>query len=46
MLKNIKTSFIISNLIPFNLNKVLKSILAPLIKLTILNINKVKVKSY
>jgi hypothetical protein len=46
MLKNIKASFIISSLFLFNLNKVLRSIPTPLIKLAILRANKVRVKSY
>jgi hypothetical protein len=46
MLNNIKASFTISGLFLFNLNKVLKSIPAPLAKLVILRANKVKVRSY
>jgi hypothetical protein len=46
VLKNIKAGFAISGLIPFNLNRVLRSISAPLIKLVILSADKIKVKSY
>jgi hypothetical protein len=46
MPKNIKASFIIDKLFPLNLNRVLRSIPAPLIKLAIPSTNKVKIGSY
>jgi hypothetical protein len=46
MLKNIKAGFIINSLFPLNLNRVLRSMPAPLIKPVILRANKVKVGSY
>ena len=45
MSKNIKASFTISSLFPFNLDKVLRSMPAPLAKLAILRADKVKVGS-
>jgi hypothetical protein len=45
-LKNIKASFTVSGLFPFNPDRVLRSIPAPLAKLAILGANKVKVRSY
>jgi hypothetical protein len=45
MPKNIKAGFTISSLFPFNLNRVLRSILAPLAKPAILSANKVKIES-
>jgi len=45
MLKNIKAGFVTSGLFPFNLNKVLRSMPAPLIKLAIPSADEVKVRS-
>jgi hypothetical protein len=46
MPKNIKAGFTISGLFPFNPDRVLRSIPAPLAKLAILRVNEVKVGSY
>jgi len=45
MPKNIKAGFAASGLFPFNLNRVLRSMPAPLAKLAILRVDKVKVRS-